>query len=168
MFSSQSEQQPKKGLEKHFGRSYHRKGESKLNHRALDELLRIYTQINHSGGFIMSRFIRLATATAVALSAVSSAAFAGDCTGYVVGVRPLSQYNHANGNGFLAVRTGPGSKFQQIGELYLGDEFVVAERRGNWVLVGCMSGQCESPLWGTSYPEGWAYRKYLDYGGVCP
>jgi len=112
----------------------------------------------------------LKSIVAVGLVALLAApvAQAGDCTGIVVGVRAISQYNHANGNGFLAVRSGPGSRYTQIGELYAGDEYWVAERRGNWVYVGCMSGRCENPLWGPPYPEGWSYAKYLSYGGVCP
>ena len=93
---------------------------------------------------------------------------AGDCTGYIVGVRPLSQYNHANGNGFLAVRSGPGGKYRQVGELYSGDEISVYGRRGNWYEVTCMSGVCTNPLWGPAVPSGWVYGKYISIGGVCP
>ena len=107
-------------------------------------------------------------ATTVALALFAAPAIAGDCTGHVTGVRPLSQYNHAAGNGFLAVRTGPGSQNAQIGELYLGDEISVWERQGNWLHVYCMSGQCLTPLWGSPTPQGWAYAKYLSIGGVCP
>jgi hypothetical protein len=98
----------------------------------------------------------------------SSPASAGDCTGYVVGVRPLSQYNHARGNGFLAVRTGPGASYQQTGEVYRGDEVSVYDRRGGWYAITCMSGQCMRPLWGTPMPSGWVSRKYIDAAGVCP
>jgi hypothetical protein len=95
-------------------------------------------------------------------------AFAGDCTGYVVGVKPISQYNHARGNGFLAVRTGPGSRYQQTGEVYRGDEVSVYDRRGNWYAITCMSGRCMQPLWGTPMPSGWVFGKYVDARGVCP
>ena len=105
----------------------------------------------------------------MALATVASApASAGDCTGYVVGVKPISQYNHARGNGFLAVRTGPGSSYQQTGEVYRGDEVSVYDRRGNWYAISCMSGQCMRPLWGTPMPSGWVSRKYIDAAGVCP
>ena len=53
----------------------------------------------------------------ISISGVSQA-YAGDCVARVVGVKPISQYNHARGNGFLAVRTGPGSSYQQIGEAF--------------------------------------------------
>ncbi|WP_417435655.1 SH3 domain-containing protein [Hoeflea sp.] len=95
-------------------------------------------------------------------------ASAGDCTGFVVGVKPINQYNHARGNGFLAVRTGPGSSYQQTGEVYRGDEVSVYDRRGNWYAITCMSGQCMRPLWGTPMPSGWVSRKYIDAAGVCP
>ena len=110
----------------------------------------------------------LGSCLALALAVLGPAAEAGDCTGFVIGVRPLNQYNHANGNGFLAVRSGPNSGYQQIGELYLGDEFWVSERSGKWAYVGCMSGRCANPLWGPAFPEGWAYTGYMSYGGVCP
>ncbi|MBV7395999.1 SH3 domain-containing protein [Mameliella sediminis] len=113
---------------------------------------------------------RIQTLAAAALLAVASApqVQAGDCTGWVVGVRPISQYNHAGGNGFLAVRTGPGSGYQQIGELYLGDEISVWNRSGSWYQVQCMSGRCTNPLWGAANPNGWVYGGYLNIGGVCP
>jgi len=116
----------------------------------------------------MALTIRTVLAAALAVAALAGPGVAGDCTGYVVGVRPISQYNHAQGNGFLAVRTGPGSNYTQLGELYLGDEVAVWERQGNWYYVYCMSGRCLNPLWGQPTPEGWAYRKYLSVGGVCP
>lgn len=116
----------------------------------------------------MKRFLKTALAAIVAGGLLSGPALAGDCTGYVVGVRPLTQYNHDAGHGFLAVRSGPGTGFNQIGELYLGDEISVWERQGNWLHVYCMSGQCLDPLWGPPTPQGWAYAKYLSIGGVCP
>lgn len=88
------------------------------------------------------------------------------CTARVVGLRPLSHYDHAQGSGFLAVRAGPGSTFPQIGELYLGDSVVVGDRRGNWYAVRCSSGLCATPLWGEADPEGWAYGRFLHLD--CP
>ncbi len=99
---------------------------------------------------------------------LAGTALAGDCTGNVVGIRPITQYNHATGAGFLAVRSGPGTGYTQIGELYLGDEISVWERQGNWFYVYCMSGRCRTPLWGNPTPQGWAYAGYLNVGGVCP
>ena len=116
----------------------------------------------------MKTMTRGLAAAAVVLATVSTGALAGDCTGYVVGVRPISQYNHAKGNGFLAVRSGPGSNYAQQGELYRGDEISVWERNGSWYYVACMSGRCQNPLWGPANPQGWVYGKYLSIGGVCP
>lgn len=93
---------------------------------------------------------------------------AGDCTGWVVGVRPPGLYNHNRGNGFLAVRNGPGSRYQQIGEVYLGDEISVWNRRGRWYQIACMSGICTRPYWGRPSPQGWVHGRYLSIDGVCP
>ncbi|SLN48099.1 SH3 domain-containing protein [Roseisalinus antarcticus] len=120
--------------------------------------------------FVTSVLKKSSVAAIVLMSALGAAApaQAGDCTGYVVGVRPLNQYDHTAGRGFLSVRTGPGGSYQQIGELYLGDEFAVWDRRGNWYLVQCMAGRCTQPYWGQPSPNGWAYGNYLSMGGVCP
>lgn len=112
--------------------------------------------------------LRVLTLTAAILTATAQFTFAGDCTGYVVDVRPLTQYNHAKGYGFLAVRTGPGTGYQQFSEMYLGDEVSVWERSGKWYHVQCMSGRCLSPLWGQANANGWVYGRYLSVGGVCP
>jgi uncharacterized protein YgiM (DUF1202 family) len=84
----------------------------------------------------------------LSLALIPTLAGAGDCTGNVTGIRPLSQYNHVAGNGFLAVRSGPGTGYQQISELYLGDEIAVWSRNGNWYQVQCMSGRCTEPALG--------------------
>lgn len=107
-------------------------------------------------------------AAAVLLMAPPDPAHAGDCTGFVTGVRPSSQYNAATGAGFLAVRSGPGTQFMQIGELYLGDEIAVWERSGTWYMVWCMSGRCLRPMRGDPQPTGWVSGRYLDIGGLCP
>jgi uncharacterized protein YraI len=111
---------------------------------------------------------RLLATLALVLVLAPTLAAAGDCTGHVTGIRPLSAYNHAAGNGFLAVRTGPGTQYPQIGELYLGDEIAVWARNGNWYQVQCMSGRCVNPLWGQPNPNGWVSGRYLSVGGVCP
>jgi uncharacterized protein YraI len=105
---------------------------------------------------------------ALALGLAALPAVAGDCTGHVTGVRPISAYNPSSGAGFLAVRTGPGTNYRQIGELYAGDEVAVWARRGNWYQVRCMSGRCMSPFRGPAMPTGWVFGRYLRVGGVCP
>ena len=109
-----------------------------------------------------------ALALAITLGLPGAALQAGDCTGIVTGVRPISQYNPASGAGFLAVRTGPGTGYAQIGELYAGDEVSVWNRRGTWYEVRCMSGRCLTPLRGAPVPTGWVSGRYLRVGGVCP
>lgn len=95
-------------------------------------------------------------------------ALAGDCRGQVADVRPVLQYDHARGDGFLAVRAGPGAGFDQTGELYRGDDVTVLGREGNWFLVSCIAGQCQEPLWGPPLPQGWVYGRYLRLVGSCP
>lgn len=104
--------------------------------------------------------------TALALSSVPSVA--GTCDGRVVGVRPISQYHHGSGAGFLAVRSGPGGKYRQVGEVYRGDWVEITDRRGNWYRASCQEGRCEDPLWGPSYPSGWVHRNYIRASGNCP
>ncbi|OIP83655.1 MAG: hypothetical protein AUK37_06885 [Rhodobacterales bacterium CG2_30_65_12] len=116
----------------------------------------------------MKRMFRRSCAAALGLALAAGGAVAGDCTGYVAGIRPSTQYNHAAGNGFLAVRAGPGTGYAQIGELYLGDEISVWDRQGKWYYVYCMAGQCQAPLWGNPTPQGWVYGSYIRVGGVCP
>ncbi len=114
----------------------------------------------------MKRF--LALIAAVAMMAAAPVAVAGDCSGFVAGVRPVSQYNHAAGRGFLAVRTGPGSGYAQLGELYLGDEVAVWDRAGKWYYIHCASGRCLDPYWGEADPSGWVHGRYLRIDGYCP
>ncbi len=119
----------------------------------------------------MSALLRsaaLAATLALAAAAPLSAARAGDCEGTVVGVRSVSQYNHAAGNGFLAVRNGPGSGYRQVGELYRGDHVSAYDKSGKWYAVTCMWGRCTNPLWGPAYPQGWVHGGYLSLSGVCP
>lgn len=88
------------------------------------------------------------------------------CIARVIGLRPLTHYDHAQGSGFLAVREGPGSTFRQTGELYLGDSVSITDRRGNWYAVRCSGGLCTAPLWGEPAPQGWAYGRFLHVD--CP
>lgn len=107
-------------------------------------------------------------AVVVAVLGLSGPAMAGECVGYVIGVKPINHYDHAAGRGFLAVRSGPGGGYAQVGEMYLDDEFTVWQRQGDWLYVSCFNGYCETPYWGQPSPEGWAYAKYLSIGGTCP
>ena len=122
-----------------------------------------------STGFRFVRAMAGALASAVILATMMiQPARAGDCTGYVVNVRPPNQYNHASGSGYLAVRNGPGTKFLQTGEVYLGDEVAVWDRKGNWYEIKCYGGGCMNPFWGPAEPQGWVSGDHLSVGGVCP
>lgn len=93
---------------------------------------------------------------------------ADSCTGNVVDVRPILHYDHDRGEGYLAVRSGPGAVYAQAGELYRGDQVAVTARDGNWFAVQCIAGQCLEPLWGNPAPQGWVYGRYLRLAGNCP
>lgn len=41
----------------------------------------------------------------------------------------------ADGDGFLAVRSGPGAKYRKLGELYNGDRVTSLGRQGKWVAI---------------------------------
>lgn len=64
-----------------------------------------------------------------------------------------------NGDGFLALRAGPGTKYQQIGSLRNGDAaFLAAGCRGRWCYVenGVINGR-ESRF------RGWIYDKWCEF-----
>ena len=52
----------------------------------------------------------------------------------------------ANGDGFLAVRSGPGSRYRKLTELHNGDKVIVFERRGEWagIVYGTSKVECYS------------------------
>ncbi len=59
-------------------------------------------------------------------------------------------YVYSPGDGYLNLRTGPGSSYAIITRMF-NDEWVeILERKGNWVRVFHQDGD-----------EGWAYAKYL-------
>ncbi|MCP3055233.1 SH3 domain-containing protein [Aurantimonas marianensis] len=118
----------------------------------------------------MTRTTSAVAAATLALTGlgVTSQALAGDCTGRVTGVRPISSYDHQSGAGFLAVRREPSARARQIGEVYAGDLVSVYDRSGNWYHVTCMEGDCENPYWGPANPSGWVSARYVRARGVCP
>ncbi|QFT61128.1 Bacterial SH3 domain protein (plasmid) [Sulfitobacter sp. THAF37] len=63
-----------------------------------------------------------------------------------------------NGDGFLALRTGPGSKYQQIGSLYNGDAAFVYGGQGNWLYVenGARNGKAVKF-------RGWIYDAWCEF-----
>ena len=71
------------------------------------------------------------------------------------------------GEGFLAVRKGPGSKYRMIDKLHNGDGVWFCDSRGKW--VGVIYGKncnVSSPIvqrkpYNGSCKSGWAFEKWL-------
>ncbi|QOG06414.1 YARHG domain-containing protein [Aureimonas sp. OT7] len=61
-----------------------------------------------------------------------------------------------NGDGFLAVRNGPGSQFRQIGKLLEGDQVVILDSSGVWRKVR---------FWGG---EGWSHNNWIRVARSAP
>ena len=57
---------------------------------------------------------------------------------------------HSPGDGFLNLRTGPGTGYAIVREMYNGQTVRILERKGSWVRVRHSSGA-----------TGWASAKYL-------
>lgn len=97
---------------------------------------------------------RFSPVLALGVCALASAASA-QCTGTVYGLSPY--YNPAAGSGFLAVRAGPSTRAQQVGELFNGDRVSVGESSGPWVHV-------------TGQVSGWAHQRWISIrcGGPSP
>ena len=72
-----------------------------------------------------------------------------------------------DGDNFLAVRTGPGTEFRKIDEVYNGDQLFGVDTRGNWVGVvyGSEAITCSpvdrSKIYDGPGRKGWVYGKYL-------
>jgi Bacterial SH3 domain len=76
----------------------------------------------------------------------------------------------ANGDGFLAVRSGPGAQFRKIGELHNGDVVTAYDTKGEWygVMYGRSQGGCDfweeegklRPL-GYDGEKGWVHSHWL-------
>lgn len=73
----------------------------------------------------------------------------------------------AGGDGFLAVRSGPGTDFSEIDRLHNGDKVWAFETRGDWygVLYGVTSVDCgpveaDRPL-SHKGKAGWIYRNWV-------
>ena len=73
----------------------------------------------------------------------------------------------ADGDGFLAVRSGPGTNFNKIDELHNGDEVWLFEWKGNWIGVvygtdelSCspISADREVPYEGQ---KGWVHKNWV-------
>lgn len=63
-----------------------------------------------------------------------------------------------NGDGFLALRRGPGTKYKQIGSLRNGDAAYLRKCEGKWCYVenGALNGR-EARF------KGWIYDKWCEF-----
>ena len=108
------------------------------------------------------------TAVVLAAAAAPAVAQSAPCTGTIDGIGGPDQYNAEAGTGFVALHNGPDGSAKSVGEVYLGDQIAVMGRRGDWYLIQCVSGSCESPQAGPASPDGWLSGSYLDISGNCP
>lgn len=84
---------------------------------------------------------------------------AANCaTSAVSGLKP-------GGDGFLAVRSGPGSQFRKLDELHNGDVVVVFENRGDWagIVYRTPNFECSSTKTrAVRYKnKGWVHSRWL-------
>ncbi len=90
-----------------------------------------------------------------------------DACGAVGMVRGISRY----GDGFLAVRSGPGSKYKIIDKFYRnGEEVIMCDSKGKWIgiVYGENCGEVydniakQKPYEGTCR-SGWVFEKYIRF-----
>lgn len=74
--------------------------------------------------------------------------------GVVVGLNP-------RGDGFLAVRSGPSTRYRELDRLYNGDQVYMCGRRGDWIAI-----VYERP-WRTNCNVMTAWPVTLPYTGPC-
>lgn len=71
----------------------------------------------------------------------------------------------ANGDGFLAVRSGPDTSYRKIAELHNGDDVIIFEHRGKWagVVYGTAEVRCSSTTTApvTYEKKGWVHTRWL-------
>jgi Bacterial SH3 domain len=75
----------------------------------------------------------------------------------------------ANGDGFVAVRSGPGTQYRKIDDIHNGDVVTVYDTKGQWfgVMYGETTGRCNFVGVGkkrrVTYPgkKGWVNRNWL-------
>jgi hypothetical protein len=88
-------------------------------------------------------------------------------TSVVAGLKP-------DGDGFVAVRSGPGTQYKKIDDIHNGDVVTVYDTKGQWfgVMYGKTTGRCNFVGVGkkrrVTYPgkKGWVNRNWLkDFAG---
>jgi hypothetical protein len=62
-----------------------------------------------------------------------------------------------NGDGFLALRSGPGTEFRKIGELHNGDVVFTCDASGPWVGIQLRYPNPGAP----AGPGGWVHGRWL-------
>ncbi len=96
---------------------------------------------------------------------------AGDGQAATCGISEVSGLK-PGGDGFLALRSGPGAKYRKLGELHNGDRVTEIERRGDWVGIAVSkAGVKERDLCGNNGPKrqitgrglGWVHGNWLKY-----
>ncbi|MGL1921445.1 MAG: SH3 domain-containing protein [Hyphomicrobiales bacterium] len=73
-----------------------------------------------------------------------------------------------NGDGFLAVRSGPDSKYKKLDELHNGDDIWVFDQKGKWlgILYGIENPNCRAIEADRPVPykgkQGWVHQNWVD------
>lgn len=73
----------------------------------------------------------------------------------------------ADGDGFLAVRSGPGSRYSKIDEVHNGDDVWLFEQKGNWIgivydvsSVSCSPIDADRPA-SHKGKKGWVHKNWV-------
>ena len=80
------------------------------------------------------------------------------CWASVVNLAPRSRGGDSS---FLAMRSGPSTRYAKVSETYLGDRLQVLARKNGWAQIRCVSGGCLRPNSGSGGATGWSSQKYL-------
>ena len=82
-------------------------------------------------------------------------------TGKVTGLDP-------NGDNFLAVRSGPSSRYEQLDEIHTGDIVFLCDEQGPWLGIVYPDGECgvlevieDREPYGGDCKSGWVFGKYI-------
>jgi hypothetical protein len=84
-------------------------------------------------------------------------------TGIIVGLDP-------NGDGFLAVKAGPGVNYSRIDKLFNGEQIYLCQQKGDWwgIVYSKEHRQCNvNNGWPLTLPytgpcrSGWAHRRWI-------
>jgi len=78
-------------------------------------------------------------------------------------INGLGEQSRTNPDGYLAIRSGPSSKYKLLEKLVNGDYVKGCSVKGNWVKViyGCVESGENVDDTSIKCKWGWAYKKYL-------